>query len=276
MDYSNIPKELKVLPQWVCTWENSKVPMQCGKRRGASSSNPETWSSYAYAIAAVTLGYYDHIGFVFADNGLVGIDIDCGYEDGLMTKVCADIINHANSYTEKSKSGRGVHIFLRGTLPFDGKNNQNGVEIYKSKRYFICTGKVILGYKNIESNQEGIDYVLNKYFSSNLDKVSGQETLYGKREGGKFERKDKGTKIYTPEWKNPVKGRFTLNPKYPEIKEGSRNISMLSLAGQLWNNGYKIRDIYKKLCEVNQQQCKPPLKESELERICNSISKYER
>lgn len=65
-------------------------------------------------------GTYNHLGFVFADNGLVGIDIDAGFEDGLMTPLCADIMKACHSYTEKSRSGRGVHILLRGDLPSRG------------------------------------------------------------------------------------------------------------------------------------------------------------
>ena len=192
-----------------------------------------------------------------------------------MTALCVDIIKHTNSYTEKSKSGRGVHIFLKGMLPFSGRNNQEGVEIYCEKRYFITTGKVILNLDKIEQNQEGIDYVLKQYFSSNHLK-GNQEGQELKPEGANFERYGAGMKIYTPAWKKPQNGLISLNPEYPEIKKGNRNVSMLSLAGTLWNTGYEIRDIYKKLCEVNQKQCKPPLKEKELERICMSISKYER
>ena len=275
-DYDNIPAELRKLNQWVCTWDGSKVPMNAYGYEGASSSDSSTWAEFEQAAGCVEQGYYDHIGFVFSkENGYVGIDIDTGFEDGLLTPLCVDIIKHTNSYTEKSKSGRGVHIFLKGVLPFSGKNNQNGVEIYCEKRYFITTGKVILGLTEIQDNQEGIDYVLNHYFSDNLVKNS-REVSNLNAEHSKFQRYTNNTKIYTPAWKKPQNGRFALNPEYPEIKKGNRNVSMLSLAGQLWSTGYEIKDIYKHLCEVNRKQCKPPLKESELERICMSISKYER
>ena len=272
----NIPDELKRLDNWVCTWEGSKCPMSAYGYEGASSSDPSTWAPFEQAAGCVEQGYYDYVGFVFSkESGLVGIDIDCGFDDGLMTALCVDIIKHTNSYTEKSKSGRGVHIFLKGMLPFSGRNNQEGVEIYCEKRYFITTGKVILNLDKIEQNQEGIDYVLKQYFSSNHLK-GNQEGQELKPEGANFERYGAGMKIYTPAWKKPQNGLISLNPEYPEIKKGNRNVSMLSLAGTLWNTGYEIRDIYKKLCEVNQKQCKPPLKEKELERICMSISKYER
>ena len=61
------------------------------------------------------------------------------------------------------KSGRGIHILLKGDLPFKGKNNCNGVEIYKSSRYFIVTGEKLI-YETMIENQEAVDYVVDKYF----------------------------------------------------------------------------------------------------------------
>ena len=281
MDYSKVPDELKNLNQWVCVWDGSKIPMRATERRGASSVDPATWSSFEQAAACVEAEVYDHIGFVFADNGIIGIDIDTGFEDRLMTPLCADIMNHCRSYTEVSRSGRGVHIFLKGTLPFPGKNNMSGVEIYQSKRFFITTGKQIC-FDRIMENQPAIDYVLDKYF------INGDCTRRGLYPGTRtttpqdnaqhsnFERLSKGTKIYTPEWEKPKKGRFRVSPEYPEIKKGNRNLSMLSIAGQLWKQGYDLAELYKKLCKINQESCKPPLTERELQSICKSISKYER
>ena len=162
-DYSKIPEELKNMNQWVCAWDNSKIPMKAFEKKAASSTAPDTWSSFEQAEWAVENGYYDNLGFVFADNGLVGIDIDAGFEDGLMTPLCADIMTACKSYTEKSRSGRGVHILLRGSLPFHGKNNLAGVEIYKARRFFIMTGKQLI-FPTIIENQEAIDYVVEKYF----------------------------------------------------------------------------------------------------------------
>lgn len=268
MNTDNIPEELKSLDQWVCAWDHNKCPMSPYGYEGASSSNPETWGSFQQAYGCVEQGYYDYVGFVFCkDNGLVGIDIDTGFEDGLLTPLCVDIIKHCQSYTEKSKSGRGVHIFLRGVLPFSGRNNMDkGVEIYCEKRYFITTGKMIL-YDHIIENQDAIDYVVQKYFSepSNL-----------KRSSGKFQRYSGRIKNYTPQWKKPENGRFALNPEYPEISQGGRNVSLLSLAGQFWKAGYSESEVYKELLKVNEKCCKPPLTVGEVQRIVTSISKYER
>ena len=266
MDYSKIPYELRDLDQWVCCWDSSKVPMRAGVKQGASTVDPASWSSFDQACAAVDAEVYDYIGFVFNDNHIVGIDIDTGYEDGLLTPLCVDIIKSCRSYTEKSRSGRGVHIFVKGDLPFPGKNNQRGVEIYKDKRYFVTTGKQIC-FADLIENQAGIDYVLDKYF---------QETPKPAREALKFESLSKSTKIYTPKHEKPKKGAFRVSPEYPEISKGNRHLSMLSIAGQLWKQGYVVGELYKQLCKINQESCKPPLTQREIESICTSIQKYER
>ena len=260
MDYTRIPQELKALNQWVCTWDSSKVPMKAFEWKAASPSAPETWSSFEQAQAAVEAGYYDDVGFVFADNGIVGIDIDTGFEDGLMTPLCADIMQHCRSYTEKSRSGRGVHIFLRGMLPFHGKNNRKGVETYRAKRFFIMTGNVLI-FPDIAENQAAIDYVVKTYFTE-TEKAGEKSPLV--------------QRIYSPLYRKPMNGTIFLRPEYPEIPSGGRNLSLTSLAGAMHNTGYTKAQIYTELCYVNQARCKPPLPDRELQTICGSVTRYRR
>lgn len=259
----NIPDELKKLNQWVCVHSDSKIPLNVYTGEAASSTDPATWSDFDTVMAAINQGYVGNIGFVFNDNNIVGIDIDDGYdEDGLMSVLGADIVGKCRSYTEKSRSGRGFHIILRGTLPFKGKNNLTGVEIYKAARYFIMTGNVLL-YRDIVENQEAIDYVVEKYFPEtrcSTDKAAVDRD-----------------KIYTPIWENPVvNNRIKLRPTYPRIPDGGRNISLTSLSGMLHNLGYDKKAIYDELKYANTVACDPPLDRNELRTICNSVTRYKR
>ena len=259
--YEHIPQALKELDQWVCVHADSKVPMKSFEREAASSTDPDTWSSFATAVQAVADGHYDNIGFVFNDNGLVGVDVDIGYdEDGFLTPVAADILGKCQSYTERSRSGRGFHILLRGTLPFKGKNNLNGVEIYRSSRYFIMTGDAIV-YHTLRENQEAIDYVVEKYF------------LEVKRDENS---KPMGNRVYTPIWEKPVGSRIKLRPVYPRIPNGCRNICLTSLAGMLHNQGYSKAQIYDELIYCNTVACDPELPRNELQTIVNSVTRYKR
>ncbi|MFH1444709.1 MAG: AAA family ATPase [Candidatus Peregrinibacteria bacterium] len=59
-----------------------------------------------------------------------------------------------------------------------------------------------------------------------------------------------------------------------EIKEGSRNSTLASLAGSMKHRGLGQSVIEKALIAVNQTECKPPLPEDEVKGIAASIAKY--
>lgn len=261
MSFQNIPTELQNLKQWVCSNSNTKVPMMATLPYAASSTNPDTWGTFQEAIMSVECENYDNIGFVFNDNGIVGIDIDSGYdEDGFITNLASDIIGNCKSYTEKSRSGRGFHILVKGTLPFKGKNNLKGVEIYKQARYFIMTGDVFLNNSKIVENQEAIDYIVEKYFST-VPKASNNKPFTNR--------------IYTPQWSKNC-GKIKLRPTYPEIPDGCRNICLTSLAGMLHTQGYNARQIYNELVYCNKEACKPMLHDNEIQTIVKSVTRYKR
>ena len=258
--YENIPQELKADRAWVNVWANKKVPMQTTSNVAASTSNPETWGTFKVAADNVKAGLYEGIGYVFHDNGLVGIDLDAGFdEDGFFSETAVDIITACQSYTEKSRSGRGVHILLKGNLPFSGRNNHAGIEMYQSGRYFICTGEQMV-FAEIIENQNAIDYIVRKYFPE----LRATESI------------QVAPKIYSPQYAKPIDGKFPLRPKYPPIAPGCRNISLTSLAGQLHTQGYDKQDIYRELLIANKEACKPPLPEDEIKQIVNSVSRYRR
>lgn len=261
MNLQNIPPEIQLLDQWVGVGVDSKVPMRVDNLYSASSTNPDTWCSFAETRKAIELGEITYPGFVFNDNGIIGIDIDDGYdEEGFLSPLAADIIGKCKSYTEKSKSGRGFHILLKGDLPFKGKNNRNGVEIYKTARYFIMTGDVVL-YDAIIDNQEAIDYIVDKYFP----------------EMRASENKAFNPKIYTPIWEKPmIDGRIKLRPVYPLIPDGCRNICLTSLAGMLHNQGYTPQAIYDELTYCNTVACEPMLPDGEVVTIVHSVTRYKR
>ena len=261
MMYDNIPEELKRLNQWVCANDCSKVPMQATRPYPASSTNPATWSSYEEAVGAVMDGYYDYIGFVFNDNGIVGIDLDDAITNGNLSPLAAEIYALCGSYAEVSKSGTGLHIFVKGDIPFKGKNNLAGVEMYKTARFFIMTGDMAAPWGYIEENQAALDQIIEKYFPETRERKSTTVT----------------PRIYNPEWDCP-KGckRVKVKPRYPTIPDGCRNICLTSLAGMMHSIGYTKGQIYRELQYANSTACEPPLEDSELRAICNSVTRYRR
>ena len=262
INYDNIPEELRRLKQWVCAREGSKVPMQATSLAPASSTNPATWSSFEEAVWAVEHGHYDYIGFVFNDNGIVGIDLDDAFTDLGMTPIASDIFDMCyETYAEYSKSGDGLHIFIKGDIPFKGKNNLAGVEVYKTARFFIMTGDTYGKPCDIDSNQDALDAIVEKYFPETRERKVTSIT----------------PRIYNPQWHH-TKGskRVRIKPNYPVIPDGCRNICLTSLAGMMHSIGYTKGQIYRELQYANRAACKPPLLDSELRCICNSVTRYQR
>ena len=274
INYDNIPQELRVLRQWVCANDGSKVPMQANLPYPASSTNPATWSSFEEAVAAVKSGRYDYIGFVFNDNGIVGIDLDDAIDcvtsvdlmEGVMrypvaSPLATDVLRLCDTYAEVSKSGTGLHILLKGDIPFKGKNNLNGVEMYKTARFFIMTGDMYTNCWDIEENQDALDTIVEKYFPEMRERKTTTVT----------------PRIYNPQWDH-TKGRkrVRVKPHYPVIQDGCRNICLTSLAGVMHSIGYTKGQIYRELQYANSIACIPPLLDSELRCICNSVTRYQR
>lgn len=255
-----IPKALMDIPQWVGTCNYSKLPFVPLTAQAASVSDAQTWDTYDQVMRGISVGLFDLAGFVFNHNGIVGIDIDDGYDaDGLMTPMAAEVIRRFGSYTEKSRSGRGFHILVYGSLPFDGRNNRAGVEAYQKGRYFIMTGKCVR-YTEIVENQPAIDWLVETHFPD-IQKVSLNAG---------------SPRIYNPEWVKPENGRIKLRPVYPAIPEGCRNICLTSLGGLMHNTGYSPEAIYSELCYANETACQPMLNDREIESIVRSVTRYKR
>lgn len=260
MNVDKVPEELKHLPQWVCAWNTSKTPMQATQKKAANVSDPSTWSTFEVARNAVKSGMYDYVGFVFADNGIIGVDLDFGFDDlGLLQSESACIIAKCHSYTEKSRSKKGIHILMKGDLPFKGRNNRKGMEIYKSNRYFILTGDVLI-FPTMIDNQQAINDLVETYFKEELKE--GENTP--------------SPRFYSPVWEKPHDGKVNIRPTYPTVPEGCRNVSLTSLAGQLHSTGYTQGEIFRELLHCNSVACIPPLDRSEITTIVRSVTRYRR
>lgn len=138
--YENIPMELRERPQWVCA-NADKVPLNPRTGKPASVVDASTWATFNEAVRAGT----KHIGFVLthADPYCI-IDLDNKVEAPVTEQEWAvheRILTSFVSYTERSASGRGYHVVIRGRLP-KGRRRGN-VEVYSAERYMIFTGDVV-------------------------------------------------------------------------------------------------------------------------------------
>jgi primase-polymerase (primpol)-like protein len=107
----------------------------------ASSTDASTWSTYKDALAASK-----NIGIIFTPSAdLLGIDIDHCLENGEVTHEkkaeIEKLLSEANTYTEVSPSGSGLHLFLSiSDAPLLLSANRHApFEAYTSGRYFTVT-----------------------------------------------------------------------------------------------------------------------------------------
>jgi len=144
LDIENIPTELRGLPQWVVWKEerrdgkSTKVLYDARTGRRASSTDSETWTSFddAYRVCE-TDSRYGGIGFVFSpDDPYAGVDLD-----GTLDQ--SDWITRFDSYTERSPSGEGIHIIIRGRMPNGEGRKRGDYEAYSEARFFTFTGQHI-------------------------------------------------------------------------------------------------------------------------------------
>lgn len=111
--------------------------------QAASSTDPDTWSSYAEARRS-TAG--SGLGFVLNGDGIGCVDLDGVLADGVLDPRAAEFLNALDSfYVEVSPSGAGIHAWVEGGSP-DGRkvftlDNGLKVEWYSDGRYLTMTGR---------------------------------------------------------------------------------------------------------------------------------------
>lgn len=173
-----IPADLKQRDQWVC-WSAvrrgdkvTKLPKNPRTGANASSTDPSTWSDFQTAVAACETRDYSGIGFVFAeDREFTGLDLDhILTDDGAGNLAIGDnrireLVAAADTYTEVSPSGTGLHLFFRGSMP-DGNGKHKRVredgsciELYDKARFFTVTGKVFGDVKPVRSNPDALRHI---------------------------------------------------------------------------------------------------------------------
>lgn len=155
MDFNNIPHEMRIYPQWV-VWryedtdskKPTKVPYSARTGHLASVTDPNTWAGFDECVNAMSSGWYAGIGFVLTENDPYSfIDLDDTKGDQTALDRQIKIFNEFNSYAERSPSGSGLHIIVKGAIP--SGRRRSFIEVYSSLRYMTMTGDV---YRNAPIN----------------------------------------------------------------------------------------------------------------------------
>jgi putative DNA primase/helicase len=148
------PLELIPLPQW-CVYKledingkRTKIPYNPTTGNRASTTDPKTWATFKAALAAYQdIGGYNGICFMLTkEAGIVFIDLDNCIIEGKIEPWAEEIVKLFDSYTERSQSGNGLHILVKGTKPGNKCRTTkypHKVEIYSHSRQCCLTGDVI-------------------------------------------------------------------------------------------------------------------------------------
>jgi archaellum biogenesis ATPase FlaH len=172
---SQIPQTLSQLPRWIL-WKletrdgnQTKVPYRIDGRK-ASTTNPNDWTDFDTAGRAFDPEKYNGLGFVLTkEDGIVCIDLDGCITDGKICEEALNIVRIMNSWTEISQSGRGLHIFIRGTKQTDKSKATprtfKAIEVYDCARYIAMTGNHFQGTPSeIMERQGNLNAICALYF----------------------------------------------------------------------------------------------------------------
>lgn len=144
-----IPAFLQQLPaaNWIAEpradGKIAKAPRNPNTGIKIGANNPAVFGTFEQAVTALNTGHYSGLGVLLTGNGITGVDIDNYaevFEQRPEVKAWVAKARAAGAYCEVSPSGKGLRLFVGGSLP--GKGRKVGhLEIYDDKRYLTVTGK---------------------------------------------------------------------------------------------------------------------------------------
>ena len=143
--YKYIPEEMKKLKRFVGWREENlngkvaKLPFSLIDEKSNGWNIPERWINFNDAKTKNKI-----LGFVLVEEDkVVCIDLDHAIQDEKLSPMAKEIIEKfIGTYMELSQSGKGIHIFVKGTIPKNLNLSSQGIELYKNNRYIALTGDV--------------------------------------------------------------------------------------------------------------------------------------
>lgn len=181
-----LPEELKWCVSWaVAGPDKAPYSVSGNKLYPVSVNSPSDWLDFETACewAQATGG---GVGFILSDADpytVIDLDVTDAEKQAAKgeqinpskwtTKEELDrywfIAKYFNSYTEMSRSAKGLHIWLRGDI---GKGiKREGVEVYSRQRFIICTGNAVLNVP-ILRNDAGLETLCAEIKAGQVERAS--------------------------------------------------------------------------------------------------------
>ena len=152
-EFENIPKEIQSQgwAGWIAKRRNgkpgkwNKAPRSLITGEMIGTDKPELFGTFEQAKTAYATGRYTGVGVLLTGNGIVGVDIDdfdATFKEKPAVKAWVTTAIKAGAYCERSPSGNGLRLFMRGKLPGTGRKS-GSLEIYDNGRFLTVTGAVM-------------------------------------------------------------------------------------------------------------------------------------
>ncbi len=90
-------------------------------------------------------------------------------------RLYAHLVEYFDSYTERSRSGKGLHIWVGAEIGRGAR--KRGIEVYSQERFIICTGDVYVD-SPIAKRQDHIDELTSRLRrdDGNVDDFASQRS----------------------------------------------------------------------------------------------------
>lgn len=223
--FSGIPVELRALPQWVVSATDGR-PISALTGRSAKSNDPRTWATFDEAAEACEARGPDYLpAFALtADDPYCAVDLDDKPDRPASPETRAlfdTIVAGLDSYTEQSRSGRGIHVVVRAELPAPLKTAN--VEVFDRAHFVTLTGHVFGKRKPIREQSDRVAQIVAELRPA---KPPVMQTLVA----GQPDQADA-----------EVLERAAVNPKFAALNAGdwdgyaSQSEADLAYVGMLWN-----------------------------------------
>lgn len=155
-----IPEELRSRKQWAIAAPDKEPMVQGsdGNLYRVSVNDVDRWMDFEAAATAAQQNNL-HIGYIVHETDpftCIDLDVKDAANEPDPTRWTTQeqfdrywsIVQQFASYTERSRSGKGLHIWVRGKI---GKGRKrDGVELYSQQRFLITTGDTINGFPIVE------------------------------------------------------------------------------------------------------------------------------
>jgi hypothetical protein len=239
--WERLPDELRYVPKW-CVAAPDKSPFTTSGHR-ASVTNPANWSDwYSASLTAAQWGEGAGIGFVLSDDDCftcIDLDVKDGTSQEQLDRFWK-IVQAFDSYTERSRSGKGLHIWVKGKVGTGCR--RDGVEVYSQQRFIICTGDALPGYqKPVEDRQELLDLLVAEIRAAAqtniIELVEQNETISDEelwQKAADASNGDKFKHLWTGDWAG-------LN--YPSQSEA--DLSLLSMLCFYTRSNEQVRRLFR-------------------------------